>query len=99
MLTQNQLYLTSRMFVAAGKAGVPFDLAKFSNDRSYAFEVLGHLASASPNRELQALVAEVILALNEGVPKIAAQPSAPELPKQELQPEPATPNKYVGRLR
>jgi hypothetical protein len=63
MLEQKQLYLASRLFLAAGKEGFPFDLSKFSNDRDYAMQTLGELLSTTQIADTQTLVAELLISL------------------------------------
>jgi hypothetical protein len=97
MLTQQQLLLASQLFIAAGKAGHSFDLSKFSNDRSFAIDVLSRLAASVPDAAVQALVAKVTMALAAEAPKPvepAQSASAAQLVTQE-----DAPKRYVGRLR
>lgn len=95
MLNQRQLYVASRLFVAAGKAGVPFDLSRFSNDRTYALATVSALASQLTDPAAQAVVAEMLLTLNESelIPPPAPTPSVTPPTTEAAQ------DKYVGRLR
>jgi hypothetical protein len=100
MLTQKQLFLVSKLYVAAGKAGYAFDLARFSNDAAYAFETMARIAGA-PDPSLQALVAEAMIALNGDTPAADATSAGPAAPgeKSATPVKPADEKKYVGRLR
>lgn len=95
MLNQRQLYVASRLFVVAGKAGVPFDLSRFSNDRAYALATVSSLASQLTDPSAQAIVAESLQTLHE----TETIPVAPAAPPVAITPVEATPDKYVGRLR
>lgn len=99
MLNQKQLFVASRLFVIAGKAGEPFDLSKFSNDREYALATVASLASRLSEPAAQPVIAEMMVLLNEGavstttvipVPAAATVAPATEAPRAD---------KYVGRLR
>jgi hypothetical protein len=108
MLTQKQLFLVSKLYVAAGKAGYAFDLARFSNDAAYAFEVMARIAGA-PDPALQGLVAEAMVALNGDMPADAADAgsaggantgnNATPNQKSATPAKPGDEKKYVGRLR
>ncbi len=96
MLNQRQLYVASKLFVAAGRAGVPFDLSRFSNDRTYAMATLSALAGQLTEPSAQTIVAEAIQTLNEAeTPLVAIEPST----QSAIAPMEAGPDKYVGRLR
>jgi hypothetical protein len=95
MLNQRQLFVASRLFVVAGKAGVPFDLSRFSNDRNYALTTLSSLASQLTEPSAQAVVAEALLSLSE----VDNFEHAAALPAKPVPPTEASADKYVGRLR
>lgn len=88
--------------MAAGKAGLGFDLSQFINNSNYANETLAGLAGSATDPDLQAMVAQTIMELvpQQDSPPAAAAPvfySAPPIHK------PAAPAKdesrYIGRLR
>jgi hypothetical protein len=100
-LTQKQIFISSQLFMAAGKAGLRFDLSQFINNSNYANETLASLAGSAADPALQTLVAQTIMEL---VPQQdAAAAATPALPAAPLINKPATPHKdesrYVGRLR
>jgi hypothetical protein len=97
MLTQQQLLLASQLFIAAGKAGHPFDLSKFSNDRGFAIDVLSRLSANVSETAVLALVAKMTLALAEEAPK-SVEPAQPASGTPPVVQEEA-PKQYVGRLR
>jgi hypothetical protein len=100
-LDQKQMMLASQLFMAAGKAGQPFDLARFSRESAYASEVMANLAAHSSSENhpaLQSLVAIAMDALSTvqltRPAPLAAFPTEPSPPsKAESQ------QKYVGQLR
>jgi hypothetical protein len=102
--TQKQLFVASQLFMAAGKSGLRFDLARFIKDSGYANETLVSLAGSATEPALQAMVAQAILELmpqQDAAP--AAAPVPPPAPAAPPIREPAAPPKiesrYVGRLR
>jgi hypothetical protein len=98
MLSQTQLLIASQLFIAAGKAGQPFDLSKFSHDRSYAMQTLGELASRSSDPAVLELVAKAALALTDAeAPKPVAAAQS-ETVTNPIDPDDAL-KRYVGRLR
>lgn len=54
-LDQRQMYLASQLFVAAGKAGLIFDFAKFVSTPAYAAETLVLLAFEAKDPAMQNL--------------------------------------------
>jgi hypothetical protein len=106
MLEQKQLYLASRLFVAAGKAGLPFDLARFSNDRAYSNQTLSELALSLTDAEAQTLIVELTIAMQADLAVTHSIQQAAVLPQEstltefaQQKSEPAPEKKYVGRLR
>lgn len=102
MLSQRQLLVASRLFVAAGKAGHPFDLSKFSNDLNFANSTLATLRSHPSAGALRPLVDEMAFELMST--PTDARTAVPTPPKEVAVPNtpPAdedAPKKYVGRLR
>jgi hypothetical protein len=97
MLSQKTLYVASRLYVAASKAGVPFDLAVFTKDRNYAQATLASLASQLTDPASQTLIAEAMIAMTEGttVDEHASMSSSDSVSEVAA---PAK-NKYIGKLR
>lgn len=59
-LDQKQMHIVSQLFMAAGKAGKPFDLGRFTKDPAYASDMMAQLAlhaNQVRNESLQGLVA------------------------------------------
>jgi hypothetical protein len=96
-LDSKQMHIVSQLFMAAGKAGHSFDLARFVKEPSYASETMAKLnlyADAQRNDALQSLTA-VAMDLLSSVTMPAALPSTNEIPAFT----PESPQKYVGQLR
>jgi hypothetical protein len=98
MLSQQQLLIASQLFIAAGKAGHPFDLSKFSHDRSYAMQILGELMSVASDPLVRDLVAKATTTLAHVDAPKPVEPAQPESVAKPVDPEDA-PKQYVGRLR
>jgi hypothetical protein len=103
--TQKQLFVASQLFMAAGKSGLRFDLARFIKDSGYANETLISLAGSATEPALQAMVAQAIVELMPQAPAAPPAPPPPAAPPPAAPPvkEPAAPPKtesrYIGRLR
>jgi hypothetical protein len=110
-LDSKQMHIVSQLFMAAGKAGHPFDLSRFVNEPGYASETMAKLslhADAQRNDALQSLTAvamdllsSVALAYAPAPAATAPSPSA-ATPANAPAPSPAASDiaqKYVGRLR
>jgi hypothetical protein len=92
-----QMHIASQLFMAASKAGHPFDLSRFVKESSYASETMAQLsvhADTQSNAALQELMATAMdflsaMILPASLPSINKSPTAiPELSQ-----------KYVGQLR
>jgi hypothetical protein len=94
-LDSKQMHIVSQLFMAAGKAGYPFDLARFTKEASYASETLAHLsiqAGVLGNDPLQSLTALATDALRTlAIPANPTTPVAAQAPSNS--------QKYVGQLR
>lgn len=110
MLNQPQLLVASQLFVASGKAGHPFDLAKFSHDTQYAMTTLASLRAHAAEPALQMLIAEVALELANTPPvlstasmssavNVMASEAAPTVTENAPTEGDGAPKRYVGRLR
>jgi hypothetical protein len=97
-LDQKQMYWSSQLFMAAGKAGLGFDFKRFVSEASYADEVLAYLAEAAKDPALQTLVANTQQALGSAP---AAQPAPLAEPASQTAAidVPTVDARYVGRLR
>ncbi len=66
-LDSKQMHIASQLFMAAGKAGHPFDLARFVKEPIYASETMAKLnlhADTQGNDVLQSLTSMAIAALS-----------------------------------
>jgi hypothetical protein len=111
-LDSKQMHIVSQLFMAAGKAGHPFDLARFTKEPSYASETMAKLslhADAQRNDALQSLTVVAMDLLSSvtmpataaPTPSFSSSPIA-AIPAASPAPPPATSDadqKYVGRLR
>jgi hypothetical protein len=100
-LDNKQMHIVSQLFMAAGKAGHPFDLARFTKEPGYASETMAKLslhADAQSNDALQSLTTVAMDLLSN-----LAIASAPVSTPTPLVAEPPSASvgsqKYVGRLR
>jgi hypothetical protein len=100
-LDNKQMHVVSQLFMAASKAGVPFDLARFTKEPGYASETMAKIslhADAQNNETLQSLTAVVMDLLS----KVTIN-SAPVATPAPLVAEPPVatviPQKYVGGIR
>ncbi len=105
MLNQRQLLVASQLFVATGRAGHPFDLAKFSNDMQYALATLASLREHVNDPSIQTLIAEAVVELTSA-PALKSEASSQVMPAGStaaVAPAPTegddAPKRYVGRLR
>jgi hypothetical protein len=111
-LDQKQMHVVSQLFMAAGKAGLPFDLARFTRESSYASEILAKLsmaANGTSNDHLNALVLTVMdVMASVSAASVAAPTPSPgpasvaKLPTAQVTQREATDNtsaQYIGRLR
>lgn len=73
MLNQKQLFIASRLHQAATKAGIPFDLAEFSRNRTYALAELSALASQLTEANDKALLVEAIVALQDPIAPVRSR--------------------------
>jgi hypothetical protein len=98
-LDAKQMHIASQLFMAAGKAGQPFDLARFTKEPGYASETLAKLSSyaaAKKNETLQtftALTQEMLSPLTSASTPAVASP--PALPADTA----VSAKKYIGGLR
>ncbi len=100
-LSQKQIFTSSKLFMAAGKAGLRFDLAQFINNPNYANETLASLAGSATDPALQTLVAETMMELMPQ-PDAAAAAAPAALGASAVNkpaPPPKDESRYVGRLR
>lgn len=112
-LDSKQMHIVSQLFMAAGKAGRPFDLARFAKDAAYASDTVAMLtvfAFEQKNEGLQSLAAITMEVLSDATARaITATPApapapastpAPPAPDSKLAaPSSLPPQKYVGQLR
>jgi hypothetical protein len=110
-LDSKQMHVVSQLFMAAGKAGHPFDLSRFTKEPSYASETMAKLslhADAQRNDALQSLTAVAMDLLSSvtlaSAPAPAAQILAPSASAPAIAPAPPPAasdiaQKYVGKLR
>lgn len=103
-LTQKQLFLSSQLFMSAGKSNLGFDLSRFVSDRAYGNQTLGDLVVAATDPALQALVAQAIMVfMPEDTSAPAQAPMQPVASAPVAAPAARAPEKidtrYIGRLR
>jgi hypothetical protein len=103
-LDSKQMHIVSQLFMAAGKAGHPFDLSRFVKEPSYASETMAQLnlhADTQGNDALQSLTAaamDLLSSVTMPAPlSSSASASAPASERPAFTPE--APQKYVGQLR
>jgi hypothetical protein len=100
-LDNKQMHIVSQLFMAAGKAGHPFDLARFTKESGYASETMAKLsllANAQKNDALQSLTA-VAMDLMSNVVITSTPVSTPTPLVTEPPVATVNPQKYVGGLR
>jgi hypothetical protein len=109
-LDSKQMHIVSQLFMAAGKAGHPFDLARFIKEPGYSSETMAKLslhAGAKGDDALQSLAAttmDVLSAVNipEPARESAVRPRTAPAPSAPSPAEAASGDasqKYIGRLR
>jgi hypothetical protein len=103
-LDSKQMHIASQLFMAAGKAGQAFDLARFTREPVYASELLAQLAvsaDAAGNDTLQVLVQNMRETLSSVTVPAAQAPTQTTMPATEAMPakKPAVSDQYIGRLR
>lgn len=102
-LDQKQMHVVSQLFMAAGKAGKPFDLARLTKDPAYASETMAQLllhADSVGNEPLQSLVIsamDLMASVTLPTPLRSAAPAAIEPPAISF--DASTAQQYVGKLR
>jgi hypothetical protein len=99
-LDSKQMHIVSQLFMAAGKAGHYFDLARFVKEPSYASETMAQLsmhADAKRNDALQVLTG-LTMDMLSSITTPAPLGSFSELPAL-VQAESTAPQKYIGQLR
>ncbi len=96
-----QMHIVSQLFMAAGKAGHPFDMARLIKDASYAKDTLTQLALYADAGGHEQLQSWVISAMEQLSSASASQPpAAPIVAPVASTPAPAeSTQKYIGRLR
>jgi hypothetical protein len=108
-LNNTQMFAASQLFMAAGKAGKPFDLARLAQEPGYAADVIAVLAAhaqASGNAALQtlcdklteALAAQPVRAVSPASPQASPRTFAPDI-EATTKTEAPPAERYVGRLR
>jgi hypothetical protein len=103
-LDSKQMHIASQLFMAAGKAGQAFDLARFTREPVYASELLAKLAvfaDAAGNDTLQVLVQNMMEALSSVAVPAAQASTETTAPATEATPAKKTSvsDQYIGRLR
>jgi hypothetical protein len=113
-LDSKQMHIVSQLFMAAGKAGHPFDLARFIKEPGYSSETMAKLslhAGAKGDDALQSLAAQTMDMLSSiNIPEPAREPATQPSTASAPTPTPSAPaqaesaagdasQKYVGRLR
>jgi hypothetical protein len=112
-LDQKQMHVVSQLFMAAGKAGHAFDLARFTRESSYASETLAQLSIAADNAQNESLNSWVLMAMDvmtatttaatATAATTSASASTPNISIKTLAPQQEAPSgadtQYVGRLR
>jgi hypothetical protein len=102
-LDSKQMHIVSQLFMAAGKAGKPFDLARFTKEPAFASETMAQLllhADESRNESLQSLAISALEQLaNMATHAAPAQVSPPAISRPVAEFTRTDGQQYVGRLR
>jgi hypothetical protein len=98
-LDNKQMHMASQLFMAAGKASHPFDLARFTKEPDYASETMAKLSLHADVQNNEALKSLTVVAMdllsNVAIASMPVFVPTPALPSDVS----ANSQKYVGGLR